>query len=94
MSSQGSSSRGKKNSSKDPRNRYSLGEGAVVRLPTSEGGRLESDRIIMADGTTIDLFDDCDSKIREEAQRKSRERQDEVRSVLFVRDQMCIIIVL
>lgn len=44
-----------------------------------EGGRLECDRIIMADGTAIDLFDENDDKgVREKAHKRSRERQDEV----------------
>ena len=63
-------------------NRLSLGEGAVVQLPPKEpreGGRLECDRIIMADGTAINLFDENDDKgVREKAHKRSRERQDEV----------------
>ena len=54
----------------------------MVQLPPREpreGGRLESDRIIMADGTAIDLFDENDDKgVREKAHKRSRERQDEV----------------
>ena len=59
---------------------YSLGEGAVVQLPSRpEGGRLECDRIILADGTAIDLFDENeDQGVREKAHKRSRERQDEV----------------
>ena len=39
------------NGSRTSENSYSLGEGAVVQLPPPpEGGRLECDRIIMADG--------------------------------------------
>ena len=57
-----------------------MGEGAVVQLPPSEGGRLECDRIILADGTAIDLFDENEDKgAREQAHKRSRERQDEVR---------------
>ena len=53
----------------------------MVQLPAkTEGGRLECDRIIMADGTAIDLFDENDDKgAREKAHKRSRERQDEVR---------------
>ena len=54
----------------------------MVQLPPREpreGGRLECDRIIMADGTAIDLFDENDDKgVREKAHKRSRERQDEV----------------
>jgi len=40
---------------------------------------LECDRIIMADGTAIDLFDENDdAAVREKAHRRSREKQDEV----------------
>ena len=69
------------NNSRGSENNYTLGEGAVVQLPPPpEGGRLESDRIIMADGTAIDLFDESEDKgVREKAHRRSRERQDEVR---------------
>lgn len=67
------------NSSRGSDNGYSLGEGAVVQLPAkTEGGRLECDRIIMADGTAIDLFDENDDQgAREKAHKRSRERQDE-----------------
>ena len=69
------------NSSRGSDNGYSLGEGAVVQVPAkTEGGRLECDRIIMADGTAIDLFDENDDQgAREKAHKRSRERQDEVR---------------
>lgn len=54
----------------------------MVQLPPKElreGGRLECDRIIMADGTAINLFDENDDKgVREKAHKRSRERQDEV----------------
>ena len=52
----------------------------MVQLPPpAEGGRLESDRIIMADGTAIDLFDENDDvEVREKAHKRSREKQDEV----------------
>ena len=44
-------------------------------------GGLECDRIIMADGTAIDLFDENDdSSVSEKAHRRSRERHDEVRN--------------
>ncbi|XP_068755926.1 uncharacterized protein [Montipora capricornis] len=68
------------NSSRGSDNGNSIGEGTVVQLPRpAEGGRLECDRIIMADGTAIDLFDENDdSGVREKAHRRSRERQDEV----------------
>ena len=71
---------GRNSTGKEPESsRYNLGEGAVVQLPPSEGGRLECDRIIMADGTAIDLFDESDDKgVREKAHKRSRERQDEV----------------
>ena len=73
----------KSNNGRESENSYSLGEGAVVRLPPSEGGRLECDRIIMADGTAINLFDETDDKdAREKAHKKSRERRDEVRLFL------------
>ncbi|XP_015750833.1 PREDICTED: uncharacterized protein LOC107330785 [Acropora digitifera] len=67
------------NSSRGSDNGNSLGEGAVVQLPAkTEGGRLECDRIIMADGTAIDLFDENDDQgAREKAHKRSRERQDE-----------------
>ncbi|XP_068753703.1 trichohyalin-like isoform X2 [Montipora capricornis] len=67
------------NSSRGSDNGNSMGEGTVVQLPRpAEGGRLECDRIIMADGTAIDLFDENDdSGVREKAHRRSRERQDE-----------------
>ena len=51
-------------------------EEMAVRLPEREGGRLESDRIILADGTAILLFDNEEE--REVACKKDRERQDEV----------------
>lgn len=68
------------NSSRGSENSYSLGEGAEVQLPSRpEGGRLECDRIILADGTAIDLFDENeDQGVREKAHKRSRERQDEV----------------
>ena len=51
----------------------------MVQQPPSEGGRLECDRIILADGTAIDLFDETEDKgVREQAHKRSRERQDEV----------------
>lgn len=67
------------NSSRTSENSYSLGEGAVVQVPPPpEGGRLECDRIIMADGTAIDLFDENeDQGVREKAHKRSREKQDE-----------------
>ena len=69
------------NSSRGSENGYYQGDqAAVVQLPPpAEGGRLESDRIIMADGTAIDLFDENDDvEVREKAHKRSRERQDEV----------------
>ena len=68
------------NSSRGSDNGNSMGEGTVVQLPRpAEGGRLECDRIIMADGTAIHFFDENDdSGVREKAHRRSRERQDEV----------------
>lgn len=68
------------NSSRGSENGYYQGDGAaVVQLPPpAEGGRLESDRIIMADGTAIDLFDENDDvEVREKAHKRSREKQDE-----------------
>lgn len=69
------------NNGKGSESSFSLGEGSVVQLPPpTEGGRLECDRIIMADGTAIDLFDESEDKgVREKAHRRSREKQDEVR---------------
>ncbi|XP_032233765.2 trichohyalin isoform X2 [Nematostella vectensis] len=52
-----------------------LGEGVVVALPENGGGRLEPDRIIMADGTAIDLFDDEEE--RQKALKREREKKDE-----------------
>ena len=57
----------------------------MVQLPPSEGGRLECDRIILADGTAIDLFDENEDKgAREQAHKRSRERQDEVKTMKYV----------
>lgn len=70
--------RGEGSNGRGSEKRYSIGEGAVVQLPPSEGGRLECDRIILADGTAIDLFDENEDKgAREQAHKRSRERQDE-----------------
>lgn len=70
--------KGEISSVRGPEKRFSMGEGAVVQLPPSEGGRLECDRIILADGTAIDLFDENEDKgAREQAHKRSRERQDE-----------------
>ncbi|XP_068723085.1 uncharacterized protein [Montipora capricornis] len=67
------------NSSRGSDNGNSIGEGTAVQLPRpAEGGRLECDRIIMADGTAIHLFDENDdSGVREKVHRRSREQQDE-----------------
>ena len=77
--------RGEGSNGRGSEKRYSIGEGAVVQLPPSEGGRLECDRIILADGTAIDLFDENEDKgAREQAHKRSRERQDEVKTMKYV----------
>ena len=74
-----------------------------MQLPPSEGGRLECDRIILADGTAIDLFDENEDKgAREQAHKRSRERQDEVKTMKYVlfssdkkivlREDMCLLV--
>ena len=56
--------------------RSEAADGFVVRLPEQGGGRLECDRIILADGTAISLFEN--EKEKEKAMKESRVRQDEV----------------